>query len=146
MMQRLICLREEVQIYNALLKLSPYMFTPPSGKEWVKKYAQKLFLYAEMYVAQVSGEAVGMIAFYCNDFNSYKAYLTTLVVKDTYREKGVGAGLLAQMIKRCKEQKMNIIGLDVCKINAHAISLYKKYGFEVKNTHEAYVYMEKILG
>ena len=142
----LIRLQTEINICDVLSDFSQYMFIPLEKRGFTyKEYAEKLYRDAEVYVAKAGNEDAGMIAFYCNDYKAYRAYLTSIVVKDIYQKSGIGAFLLGQMFRYCRKKKMKIIGLDVNLNNASAILFYTKYGFKKVKIEGESVYMEKNL-
>lgn len=76
-------------------------------------------------VADENGNAVGYIGGYVV-FDT--VYINNIAVRGTYRNIGVGTALLNDFINKCKDK---IITLEVRRSNLTAISLYKKFGFEI---------------
>lgn len=60
-----------------------------------------------------------------------KVYLSRLIVKKEYRNKGIGQELLKNMIALCKEKGYRQIAVGVDTDNKNAIHIYKKFGFEI---------------
>ena len=56
--------------------------------------------------------------------------IMNIVVKKSYRHKGVGQKLLEELIKMAKESGFDTINLEVNSQNEPAINLYKKLGFK----------------
>lgn len=56
--------------------------------------------------------------------------IMNIVVKKSYRHKGVGQKLLEELIKMAKESGLDTISLEVNSQNEPAINLYKKLGFK----------------
>lgn len=63
-----------------------------------------------------------------------KVYLSRLIVKKEYRNKGIGQELLKYMISLCKEKGYQQINVGVDTDNKNAVHIYKKYGFEIYET------------
>ena len=66
------------------------------------------------------------------------AHITNIVVKKDLRKQGIGTILLQELIKLCKELKMNEVTLEVNENNSKAINLYKKFGFEQVGLRKKY--------
>ena len=65
---------------------------------------------------------------------SKKIYLSRLIVKKEYRDKGIGQEVLKQMINLCKNKDYKYITLGVDTDNANAVHIYKKNGFKIYET------------
>lgn len=63
-----------------------------------------------------------------------KVYLSRLIVKKEYRDKGIGQELLKHMIALCKEKGYQQITVGVDTDNKNAVHIYKKFGFEKYET------------
>lgn len=63
-----------------------------------------------------------------------KVYLSRLIVKKEYRNKGIGQELLKHMIALCKEKGYQQITVGVDVDNKNAVYIYKKFGFEIYET------------
>lgn len=95
----------------------------------IDKLAGKYETHGIVYVAYLGDKPVGMIAFYCNDIKTYQAYLSMIVVKNSYHSLGIGGRLLNEMIRTCTEKKFMTIKLEVNTTNKKAISFYEHRGF-----------------
>lgn len=95
----------------------------------IDKLAGKYESHGIVYVAYLGEKPIGLIAFYCNDSETYQAYLSMIVVKDKYHNLGIGGGLLKEMILFCTRKKFKTIKLEVNITNKNAISFYKHRGF-----------------
>lgn len=60
-----------------------------------------------------------------------RAYLSRLIVKKEYRNKGIGSSLTDFLIDKAKEMGYLEIALGVDCDNENALRLYKKKGFEI---------------
>lgn len=63
-----------------------------------------------------------------------KVYLSRLIVKKEYRNRGIGQELLKHMIALCKEKGYQQITVGVDTDNSNALHIYKKFGFEIYET------------
>ncbi len=64
--------------------------------------------------------------------------ITNIVTKKSERKKGIGKLLLDKLIKITREEKKEIISLEVNEKNIIAIDLYKKFGFEEVGKRKRY--------
>lgn len=74
-----------------------------------------------------SGETVGHI---CLETVLDEGILTSVAVKERYRNKGIAKKLMDSFIREAKDRKVAFINLEVRASNTPAVSLYEKYGFE----------------
>lgn len=82
-----------------------------------------------------SGETVGHI---CLETVLDEGILTSVAVKEKYRNKGIAKKLMDSFIDEAKKRNIAFINLEVRASNAPAISLYEKYGFEKVGTRKNY--------
>ena len=88
-----------------------------------------------VYVYKVNGKFLGEIA-YVFDMNDSdytipqkRIYLSRLIVKNEYRNKGIGSILIDFVIEEIKNLGYNEISIGVDKDNKAALHLYRKKGF-----------------
>ena len=88
-----------------------------------------------VYVYKVNGEFLGEIA-YVFDMNdsdytipNQRIYLSRLIVKPEYRNKGIGSILVDFMIDEIMKMGYKEISIGVDKDNTAALHLYRKKGF-----------------
>lgn len=85
----------------------------------------------ECFVAKTSDdEIVGMALFY-NRFSTWKGisiHLEDLIVKESFRKKGIGKALFERLIQHAKNKKVNRLEWVVLDWNTDAIDFYKSYG------------------
>lgn len=88
-----------------------------------------------VYVYKVNGEFIGEIA-YVFDMNdsdytipNQRIYLSRLIVKPEYRNKGIGGILVDFMIDEIRKMGYKEISIGVDKDNTAALHLYRKKGF-----------------
>ena len=82
-----------------------------------------------------SGETVGHI---CLETVLDEGILTSVAVKEKYRNKGIAKKLMDSFIDEAKNRNIAFINLEVRASNAPAIALYEKYGFEKVGTRKNY--------
>jgi len=73
-------------------------------------------------------------------FMSDEAHLTTIAVRETYQQQGLGELLLISAIELAMERNAQFITLEVRPSNAAAQALYSKYGFTGVGTRRGYYY------
>ena len=64
--------------------------------------------------------------------------ITNIVTKKTERKKGIGKLLLDKIIEISKEEKKELLSLEVNEKNLIAINLYSKFGFEKVGIRKKY--------
>ncbi|WP_228851074.1 GNAT family N-acetyltransferase [Aegicerativicinus sediminis] len=111
----------------------------------IPTYVDKIHKAATIRSIYKDGELKAFIAYYDNDENSQKAYLTMLAVSKDCWHLGYGKLLLEQSIKELREKGFQLYSLEVNKDNLTAIALYKKFGFKVAHGEEGRLKMEKTL-
>lgn len=82
-----------------------------------------------------SGETAGHI---CLETVLDEGILTSVAVKEKYRNKGIAKKLMDSFIDEAKNRNIAFINLEVRASNAPAIALYEKYGFEKVGTRKNY--------
>ena len=68
---------------------------------------------------------------YCNNYETLEAYICNVYVLNEYRGCGLSNLLIEKSIEICRKNKFKSISLHVDNNNAPAISLYKKFNFEM---------------
>ena len=107
---------------------------PLSSRTELKIFSLKLLLHGHVFFAIEKKQAVGLVAFYCNNYEIHQAYIPILSVKQNYRSKGYARQLINIAINVCRLYKMNTISVD--SINPIAITLYKSVGFKTYKTDD----------
>jgi ribosomal-protein-alanine N-acetyltransferase len=67
-----------------------------------------------------------------------EAHIIAIAVRNNYRRKGIGEGLLISVIEVATQLHANVITLEVRASNVVAQALYKKYGFRVVGRRPRY--------
>ena len=86
-----------------------------------------------------------MIAYYMNDINHNKAYLTYICVNQEYRCLHLASALLKNMVNDCMNNTFKKIILETNINNVLARKFYEKNGFKEINLTGTSVYYEKLL-
>lgn len=95
-------------------------------------------------IAKENNEVVGFAGIsICLD----EATLHNIVVKKSYRRRGIGGELLESLIELCSELRIKSFTLEVNVANEPAIHLYEKFGFKnlgirkkyYNNSQDAYI-------
>ena len=85
-------------------------------------------LYAVL-VAEIDMQVVGMaLTYYC--YSTWKGkylYLEDLIVKEDFRQRGVGSKLFESLIAKVKSEGLRQMGWQVLDWNEPAIKFYEKY-------------------
>ena len=93
-------------------------------------------------VACVGGEIVGhlTLSVYTNPRTSHSGHFG-IAVRDDWRGNGIGTALMEACLDLA-DNWLNLSRLDlrVYVDNVSAISLYKKFGFEIEGTHKRFAY------
>lgn len=67
-----------------------------------------------------------------------EAELYRIAVLPAFRRKGTGDRLMGEFLQKCRERKAEKVFLEVRSLNAPAISLYEKHGFEKISLRKGY--------
>lgn len=92
-------------------------------------------LYKNSLVLIDNGNLIGYIIVY---EVAKEAEIHRIAVNPDCRKKGYGNALLSECIKNLKNIKVEKIHLEVRRSNIAAISLYKKFGFELIGVRKGY--------
>lgn len=120
---------EQIEVF--ILHQEKFFVPAIASKVNLKEYSEKLLEQASLAFAVNENVIAGMIAFYCNDFNSKQAYISYFAIDDLHKGKGLGRKLLSNCIAQCQEVNMNSIKVETWAGNAAGIHLYNSLGFRV---------------
>lgn len=110
---------------------------PRSEKVDIREYVKKVLAIGKIFVCIYEDTIVGINLFYANDSKTKQAWISTLVVNEEFKSKGIGTNLIDKMKEYCLEKGMNEIFLYTHKNNKRAIEFYIKNGFEIDLKTEA---------
>jgi ribosomal-protein-alanine N-acetyltransferase len=108
-------------------------FKEPYSEELLKRELSLPFFLG--VVAEVGGRVVGY-AFGWKLGESFE--LHRIAVRKGERGRGVGRELLRELLKRCREEGVKEVFLEVRKGNAPAVNLYRSLGFKEVGERENY--------
>ncbi|RNC86876.1 MAG: GNAT family N-acetyltransferase [Winogradskyella sp.] len=111
----------------------------------IEHYANKLINNSKLFLEYDGNSLIGFIAFYANNEEDKRGYLSMLAIDKNYRGKGVAQLLLSKAIIYLQNITFEYFDLDVLKSNSKAIEFYKKNGFDVQNENETHFQMRKPL-
>jgi ribosomal protein S18 acetylase RimI-like enzyme len=135
--------------YNDILehlKLCSNSFIPPLGQMIVlKDYSKKIAEKSTTFEIWNGNELAGLIAAYFNNFEKRTGFITNVSVIENYKGKKIASELMTYCIQYAKENKFREILLEVNKNNKNAISLYKKFNFEIAEERNDNLLMTLIL-
>lgn len=95
----------------------------------IEVYVEKIIKNANIISYYKEGELIAFIAFYMNNNEEKKAFLTMLAVDTKFHSQGLGKMLLENSISVLKKNNYKIYELEVDKKNTKAKALYEKFGF-----------------
>jgi ribosomal protein S18 acetylase RimI-like enzyme len=95
----------------------------------LEAYLEKLDARAEVVAEMAAGRCRGFVAFYCNNLETRRAFITLILVSPEDRGSGVGRALVSRALEVCRERGFTSCGLEVQSDNAAALSLYASLGF-----------------
>lgn len=98
----------------------------------VVDYANKIFSKARLQLHIEKEEIVAFIAYYANDYESGKAFVTLIGVTEPYRGKGIAKALLECSITLLKKEGFKTYSLEVGRENFQALNLYRNLGFIIE--------------
>lgn len=91
-------------------------------------------------VAVDDGEVIGYVG---SQIVPDEADMMNLAVRDDYRRKGVGRGLVSALLNGLKEREVRSLSLEVRSSNAPACALYESLGFQLVGRRPGYYKMPK---
>ncbi|MFJ1469503.1 GNAT family N-acetyltransferase [Massilia orientalis] len=94
----------------------------------IDDYIRKLGERAEI-LAHYENGCNGFVAYYCNDYESKKAFITMVVVRPAMRGKGIARALLQSVLGIMRQRGFTACSLEVGKHNTAAYRLYVDLGF-----------------
>ena len=108
------------------------MKSQPLADKWLEEIKSGKRL---VFVYKINGEFIGegALVFDTGDSDytiaNQRVYVSRMIVKKEYRNKGIGSEILEFLIKKAKETGYSEMTIGVDKDNKNALHLYKKYGF-----------------
>lgn len=103
-----------------------------SAEQYIIDYKDKWF---DVDLAELENEVVGML-FYYNAYSTWKGrtlYLEDFIVKESFRNQGIGQKLFSHLIEVARNRKCNLIRWQVLNWNQPAIDFYRKNKAEIES-------------
>jgi len=97
-------------------------------------YLAKLADRAEILSDCLAGRCRGLVAFYCNDESTRRAFITLVLVDPRDRGQGIGKALVACVLDMVKQRGFTSCGLEVDEQNDAAHAMYRSMGFRLAET------------
>jgi ribosomal protein S18 acetylase RimI-like enzyme len=120
---------------------SKYRFLPLDIDNYVDKLIENAIIINEIRESKL----VAFIAYYANDYKLKKAYLSIVIVNESYKGIGLAKKLLSLAIKNLENTGFKYFDLHVLENNTKAISLYRDLEFEVVENVDEKLLMRKVL-
>lgn len=134
-LQSIDCNRASVTEIRAHLAACDENFVPRlSSRVDLDAYAAKIACHAERIEAWASGQLVGLVAVYCNDLASGRAYVTSVSVLPGWQRHGIASSILAQCLANLRQRGFQRVELQVDARNHSAARLYRQHGFAPLHT------------
>lgn len=108
------------------------MKAQPLAEKWCEEIASGN---RQVFIYKINGEFIGEGALVFNtgdpDYTipDRRVYVSRMIVKKEYRNRGIGSEILEFLIKKAKESGFSEMTIGVDKDNVNALHLYRKYGF-----------------
>ena len=110
------------------------------------EYVDKIIAKSTIVPVYENGVLNAFISFYCNDLKDHVGYLSMIVVKRDYRNKGVAQLLIEYAISFLQHSGFKYFRLEVNKQNVKALNLYKKSGFTIfQETVDVFLMEKKLI-
>lgn len=94
-------------------------------------YLEKLAQCAELIMHQEGPDVLGYVFFYCNASDREQSYITLLGTSPSARGRGIGYGMVHQVLFISKLRGFRECRLEVSKVNKEAFNFYRRMGFHV---------------
>ena len=132
----------EIEIYNYLIECDSLFLPTLSTGIDIKEYSKKIHDNANTFEAYDDNIFVGLVAAYFNKEESF-VFITSVSVKEKYQNQGIMFRLLHQCILKAEIEDYEEIGLHVHKDNHKALTIYIKFGFEIMEKYDNFLFMTR---
>lgn len=131
--------REMLGAINSLLKILSPNLRAIDEKRFKELIANPFF---ELYLLEIAGEITGMASLYCVETLAKKsAWVEDVVIHPKHQGKGLGKKIMKHVIEKAKKKGVKHLDLTSSPRRVAANKLYKKIGFEPRDTN---VYRRKL--
>ncbi|MBE6751223.1 MAG: GNAT family N-acetyltransferase [Ruminococcaceae bacterium] len=123
--------RLDVKYYNKCSNIWN-MKNQPLAETWRKEIETGKRL---VFIYKINGEFIGEGALVLDTGDSdytipkKRVYVSRMIVKKEYQNRGIGSEILKFLIKKAKEMGFSEMTIGVDKDNVNALHLYRKFGF-----------------
>ena len=118
-----------------------FILHPDGLQEYLKKISEN----AEVLSLLGLGRCRGLVAYYCNDPQNERGFITLLLVHPHDRGVKLGRSLISFALEHMRSLKFSSCGLEVSSQNTSALSLYLSLGFRTLDTKNGRTQMEILL-
>ena len=136
--------KEREKLFCFLKQIDGTLPVPLSERVNLRNYAEKVLQFGQCITIEESGNIVAAVLFYCNDFQTKKAYITLLGTLPEYEGKGYATKLLKAAEEVAGRNGMRIMNLETERTNQKAISLYCKCGYQLSKIDNKVHMMKEI--
>lgn len=108
------------------------MQSQPLADKWLEEIKNSNRL---VYIYKINGEFIGEGALVLDTsdpdytISGKRVYVSRMIVKKEYRNRGIGSKILTFLIEKAKEMGFEEMTIGVDKDNVNALHLYRKFGF-----------------
>lgn len=143
------CLASRVGITMIRAMLLEMLEAERSRVEWgfldaviLDAYVDKLLQHSELLIRTQGGCCLGLLALYCNNWRSRKAFISLLVVSPEARGRGIALDLLNQACHIARGRRFHCLGIEVSPENRAALAYYSRFGFSPCGVRNGLIAME----
>lgn len=121
---------------DAVIRCSDGAFDEPVSKRAVYSEILKKIYQKGRFIYAYNEKVLGYCAFYANDAERKKAYISLIAVAPEYQNMHIGTKLINESFKMMRDYGMKQCILEVRKNNQKAIHFYKTKHFSVLEERE----------
>lgn len=118
-----------------------FMYIPISTREDYERVVLNISSAADMLLAY-NRNLLGFVAFYDNDVQGKKAYISSIAIDSKYRRRGIAKKLFNMAKDRADAKGMEMICLEVNSGNTDGIKFYNALGMSLKRVNGSNIAME----
>lgn len=111
----------------------------------IKRLSEKYAKFGKVIVLSSETQIVGLAAFYDNNESDKEGFLSLIVVRSIFQNRGLGRSLLDRVVYECRASGMERLVLEVDKKNVKAQNFYRKSGFKYQCESKVSFYLCKDL-
>lgn len=111
----------------------------------LEAYLAKIDAHADVVSDVAGGRCRGFVAFYCNNQDTRRAFITLVAVAPEDRGSGLARSLVSRALDVCRSRGFTRCGLEVRADNAPAVALYTGLGFTAVSARDGRLTLERTL-